>query len=199
MPREAAFTKDELTDRALNQFWFHGFNGTSMDALVKSTRASRHGIYNAFGGKKQLFEACFARYQATVVTPAFGPVEEPGADLATMAGYYEAQIALAESRGLPGPGCFVANASTETAPHDARTRTKVDAHNARLRKGFANALENELDRRSLPCGQVDVDALTQVCVIFTNGLWSLSRTVLDARLLRSAVKTFLNMLEGALS
>ncbi|MEP5154893.1 helix-turn-helix domain-containing protein [Planktotalea sp.] len=197
MPRESATSTLELTERALHQFWTHGFHATSMDALVKSTGVSRHGIYAGFGGKKQLFEACFDRYQTLIVTPAFGRVEASDADLSSIAAYYESQIALAETIGLPGPGCFVANSSTEIAPHDASAKAKVAEHNARLRRGFTNALANE--RRN--CGALsplDLGALADVFVVFTNGLWSMSRTTTDANDLRVAVKTFLSSMEGTL-
>ncbi|WP_299585926.1 TetR/AcrR family transcriptional regulator [uncultured Tateyamaria sp.] len=195
MPRTTAHTNDELTERALLQFWHHGFHATSMDTLVKTTNVSRHGIYTAFGGKKQLFHACFDRYQDIVVTPAFACVEEPGADLSAIARYFETQIARGAESGLPGPGCFVANASTETAPHDAITQTKVAQHNARLRNGFQNALSNT----GMAPPSDRTDALAQVCVVFTNGLWSMSRTTTDADALRAAVKTFLDTLKADLT
>lgn len=197
MPRESAFTTDELSERALQQFWMHGFHATSMDALVRSTGVSRHGIYTAFGGKKQLFDACFDRYQDIVVTPAFGRVERADADLAAIAAYFETQIALGETIGLPGPGCFVANASTEMAPHDPDAQAKVAEHNQRLQNGFRNALQNELgNRRSKDQG--NVETMASVLVVFTNGLWSMSRTTRDAGTLRAAVKTFLDAVDGDL-
>ncbi|MEP5760006.1 MAG: TetR/AcrR family transcriptional regulator [Litoreibacter sp.] len=198
MPRESAFTLDELTERALQQFWFHGFNATSMDALVKSTGVSRHGIYSAFGGKKQIFHACFDRYQDLVVTPAFDPVEAPDANLGSIAEYFETQISLGDAHGLPGPGCFVANSSTEMAPHDAKTKEAVAKHNARLRAGFENALHNERRNRQLT-SQMNCAGLAEVCVIFTNGLWSMSRVTSQADDLRTAFKTFLLTIEDALT
>ena len=197
MPRESAFTMDELTERALQQFWMHGFHATSMDALVKFTGVSRHGIYTAFGGKAQLFHACFERYQDSIVTPAFGRVEAPEADLAAIAEYYETQIALGEKVGLPGPGCFVANSSTEVAPHDTAAKIKVAEHNLRLRNGFENALRNQY-RNNGSASQIDIGALAEVFVVFTTGLWSMSRVVEDANILRAAVKSFLNTMEDNL-
>lgn len=197
MPRESTFTTDQLTERALQQFWVHGFNATSMDALVRSTGVSRHGIYAAFGGKKSLFHACFERYQDIVVTPAFGRVEQPTASLNDVADYFETQISLGASVGLPGPGCFVANSETEVAPHDEITQTKVVEHNQRLAAGFRNALGNEHKNRP-STRQVDLDGLANVSVVFTNGLWSMSRTTGDVNVLRAVVKTFLTTLDSEL-
>ena len=198
MPRESSFTSDQLAERALHQFWHHGFHATSMDALVRATKVSRHGIYASFGGKKELFAACFERYQTLVVSPAFGVVEQPGANLDSIAAYFEFQITGAENSGLPGPGCFVANSATEVAPHDTEARKHVAAHNDRLRQGYLNALGNV--RGSDPQRpHADLTSLADLCVIFTNGLWSTSRTTTDGDDLRAAVTRFLDLLKGELS
>lgn len=148
-----------------------------MDDLVRVTGSSRHALYAEFGGKRDLFLACFAPYRDQVVSPAFAQVEAPGAGLPQIAAYFETQIARAETAGLPGPGCLVANTATELAPHDPDAAAEVARHNARLAAGFANALRN--------------DELAYALVVFATGLWSLSRVTDDADGLRRAVKLFL--------
>lgn len=168
-----------------------------MDDLVKATVVSRHGIYAEFGGKKGLFLACFDRYQELVVTPAFSSVERPGATLADVAAYFETQIALAEDMGLPGPGCFVANAATEMAPHDADVRARVDAHNCRLREGFRNAL---FTTRTLKTStDNDVAEMADALLMFATGLWSMSRVAADAGVLRSSVTAILTSFQRRLT
>ncbi len=190
MPRPVSFTAEQLADRALQHFWVNGFHASSMDDLVKATGVSRHGIYAAFGGKKDLFLACFEQYQKTVVTPAFEDVEAEAANLSSVSDYFERQISLGEAAGLPGPGCFVANSATEVAPSEPDVLAQVEHHNNRLRTGFLNALQGsapELD-------QVTADKLADVMVIFTNGLWTMSRSVPDGDDLRRAVRTFLDLI-----
>lgn len=190
MPRPSSFTTSQLADRALQRFWVHGFHASSMDDLVNATGISRHGIYTTFGGKKALFLACFEQYQQMVVTPAFEVVEAPGADLQSVATYFEKQIESGEAVGLPGPGCFVANAATEVAPDDADVMALVLQHNDRLRQGFAGALRQS----ALASDQDRVLDLADVMVIFTNGLWTMSRSISDANVLRRAVTRFLELL-----
>lgn len=194
MPRQPSFSKDALTDKALEQFWVHGYNATSMDDLVRTTTVSRHGIYKTFGGKRQLFLACFARYRDIVVTPAFDVVENDQATLSQVARYFEHQISNGEAMGLPGPGCFVANSATEVAPVDPDTMDEVRKHNMRLHQGFRRAIKNEfVANPSLQ--DRDIEALAELMVIFTNGLWSTSRTVTDAAQLRVSVAKFLEMIK----
>lgn len=189
MPRETSFTPELLADRALEHFWEHGFHASSMEDLVKATGVSRHGIYGTFGGKKALFLACFDRYQSVVVTPAFEVVEAEDADLDSIETYFATQIARGEALGLPGPGCFVANSATEVAPADAEVMAKVRHHNQRLRGGFERVLERTYDGP-------EVEALADILVVFTNGLWTMSRSVSDARPLRRAAQSFLGLVRG---
>lgn len=192
MPRPKSHPREILLARAMERFWRHGYEATSIDDLVKETGSSRHALYSEFGGKENLFRAALAVYRDAVVSPAFTPVEAPGAGLAEIAAYFEAQIARAESMGLPGPGCLMANTMTERAPHDAAIAHVVGAHSGRLAAGFANALSDvaTADRAA---------ALATVLVIFTNGLWSQSRTSAEAGSLRAAVADMIGLLEKKLS
>lgn len=193
MPRPSSFTSDELAERALQRFWLHGYYATSMDDLVRSTGVSRQGIYSTFGGKKGLFLACFVRYQELVVSPAFEVVESPNAGLSSFAAYFDFQISRAEKAGLPGPGCFVANSTTELAHHDTDVMKAVSQHTNRLVAGFSSALRNA---RSKSCTLADkeIDDLSRAILCFANGLWALSRGVNDAKNLREPVRVFLDLI-----
>ncbi|MEM7426421.1 MAG: TetR/AcrR family transcriptional regulator [Pseudomonadota bacterium] len=198
MPRAKSYSIDELKERALQQFWVHGYDGTSMDELVTATGISRHGLYKEFGGKRSIFLACFDHYQRTIVSPAFARVEQAGSTLADVRSYFEHQIEAAQAIGLPGPGCFVANSTTEAAPHDESVHSCVDHHNDRLKAGFASALRNSAGR-ALAENEASIAALAQMLLVFATGLWSASRVTEDAGALRASVETFLDILEERLS
>lgn len=190
MPRSRSHTKYSLATSAMKQFWMHGYEATSLDDLVKSTGVSRHGIYGDYGGKRALFLASLHAYQTSIVTPAFANVEIDNANLDAVAVYFEHQINRADNMGLPGPGCLIANTMTEVAPHDDDVRKLVDEHNARLWRGFRNALRNEGPKLS----ENEIDSLAISMVVFAQGLWSASRVTSEASSLRQAVHTFLNLI-----
>lgn len=194
MPRAPALQTDAVIDAAMRHFWQHGYHATSMDELIDAIGVSRHAIYSNIGSKHELYRRGFAAYQLSVVSPAFGCVEEPGAGLGAIADFFETQIALVEGDGLPGPGCLVANAATETAPHDPVIAAEVASHNARLKAGFAHALANENNGLS----KEDIGALADFLVITTQGLWAMSRTVISAIALRNHVSTILLLLRARL-
>lgn len=175
-------------------FWQRGFNATTLDDLVKTTGVSRHGIYEDFGGKDGLFLASLEVYQREVVTPAFAQVEVDGAGLTAVASYLRQQIDRADAAGLPGPGCLFANTMTEIAPHNARIRGLIDAHNQRLMRGFSRVLRHE----SAATDDALADELAHCMTVFTNGLWSSSRVSRDARALHACAAMFIDMVAARL-
>ena len=193
MPRPQKFSTEALTERALVHFWAHGYHATSMDALVRATGLSRHGIYSTLGGKRALFLACFERYGALVVTPAFEGVERADAGVDDIAQYFETQISLAETQGLPGRGCFVGNVATEVAPADAAVRAKVLAHNTRLRRGFEAVLSRAYDGNGS-----DTTAAAEALTVFAQGLWASARLTEDAGVLRRSARMTLRALKKGL-
>jgi TetR/AcrR family transcriptional regulator, transcriptional repressor for nem operon len=195
MPRSSSQTTDSIIVASMRHFWRRGYHATSMDELVEAIGVSRHAIYTSVGGKHELYRLSFAAYQRSVVSPAFAPVEQSGGGLAAIAAFFEHQIAQAEAAGLPGPGCLVANAATETAPHDPHIAKEVATHHARLKAGFAHALNNE---RGV-IGEVEIDALADFLVTSAQGLWSMSRTVTSAAPLRAHAATLLSLVKARLN
>jgi TetR/AcrR family transcriptional regulator, transcriptional repressor for nem operon len=193
MPRAANLTRDEIIERSLARFWTYGYLGTSIDDLTRETGATRHALYQTFGGKRDLFLACLDAYRDAVVTPAFARVEEKDSGLAEIAGYFEHQIARGEAHGLPGPGCLIANTMTEMAPHDDEIAAHVHAHHARLAAGFRRALANA--SRGAGLSRKELGEFAELLATSAQGLWSFSRTVTDAADLRRFVTTLLHLIE----
>ncbi|MCX8643569.1 helix-turn-helix transcriptional regulator [Bifidobacterium sp. B4081] len=57
MGRKRNFNDDEILARAGEVFLEHGYEGTSIDALVKATGLLRGSLYGAFGSKRGMFVA----------------------------------------------------------------------------------------------------------------------------------------------
>jgi TetR/AcrR family transcriptional regulator, transcriptional repressor for nem operon len=194
MVRSKSYNPHDVPVLAAMQFWRHGYHATSMADLVAATGVSRHGLYADFTDKRGLFVAAFAAYVDTVVTPAFAPVEAPGAGFAQIRGFFETQIVLAESAGLPGPGCLVSNTMVEAGPHDALFDQLVKAHLARITAGFRAALASEQHKRRAPL-TLNLDSLAFRLTVSAQGLWSISRTLTQADLLRTYAEELVNDIE----
>jgi len=196
MPRPKSHDRNTLLTDAMQYFWSNGYATSSMDQLVNATNVSRHGIYADFGNKRQLFLACMDFYQSEVVTPGFRRVESPEANIDAIHSYFETQMSLAE---VPGPGCFMANTSTELGPHDVDVQLKIIAHHARLKKGFVNALKNESAISGGDISAKEIREIAELLVSFAQGLWLLSRSIENVELLKKLVRTQLSLVRSRLS
>jgi AcrR family transcriptional regulator len=59
MARPRTFDEADVIARARKAFAESGFAGTSLDTLLEATGLARQSLYNAFGGKKELFMRAF--------------------------------------------------------------------------------------------------------------------------------------------
>ncbi len=60
-PRE--FDMEQALDRAVELFWRHGYEGTSIADLTAALGITRASLYAAFGSKEQLFRRVMDRYE----------------------------------------------------------------------------------------------------------------------------------------
>jgi AcrR family transcriptional regulator len=67
MPRPRTFDEADVIARARKAFAETGFAGTSLDTLLEATGLARQSLYNAFGGKKELFMRAFLSDAAEAV------------------------------------------------------------------------------------------------------------------------------------
>ena len=67
MPRPRSFDEADVVARAREAFAETGFAGTSLDTLLEATGLARQSLYNAFGGKKELFMRAFLSDAAEAV------------------------------------------------------------------------------------------------------------------------------------
>jgi TetR/AcrR family transcriptional repressor of nem operon len=181
--------RDQLIETALACFWEHGYSATSMAILAKQPGLSRQNVYSEFGGKHSLFLACMQFYQKHIVSPAIADVEDRDLGIAAIESYFEAQIQLGVKKGLPGPGCFMVNTSTEIGPHDEMVQAQVIAHFKRLVDGFKNALAVEAGIVNVKIKTDEIDSIARLLVSFSQGLWGLSRSIGEADVLRDLVNT----------
>ena len=197
MGRLKNYDPRDVALRAMAQFWRHGYYGTSIEDLVSVTGVNRHGLYADFRDKHGLFVAAMHAYSKEIVTPAFGPVETAEAGIAEIRQFFETQIACAERAGLPGPGCLIANTMVEAGPHDERLGALVAAHLSRMTKGFRRALNNERRHRKFESSGA-VSDLAFSLMVSAQGLWSVSRVVTQASILRSFANELVTTTEGKL-
>ena len=188
MARPRTNSAEAVLEKATKLFWRNGFAATSMADLVGETGSTKHSIYADFASKDGLYRACFDWYREKIVAPALEPFRAKEPQLEAVSQYFEIQIRLAEETGLPGPGCLVGNAMTETAPKDTQIAELVRDHNLRLEAAFGKALPDGL-------GPNETARLTSFLVLAAQGLWAMSRVTSSAAALREQAKMAVDLIE----
>ncbi len=107
MGRPRGFSEAEVLDAAADAFVLGGYEGTSIDDLVKALNLHRGSLYKAFGSKRGLFLAVLRRYidRHLVGGPEPGDLSpSPDLDLLLVAaverGHRDAEVAALVRHGL---------------------------------------------------------------------------------------------------
>lgn len=148
MPRPRLHDPETALHRAMQLFWSQGFRRTSVQDLVDGTRVQRHGIYQAFGSKDDLFIAALDRYQDTVVQRVVAPLLRPGAGLPAIRRVLHALSRLGQGEGegeegagsAGAKGCLVCNTAGELGRESFPISRQTNRYLRTLREAWTAAL-----------------------------------------------------------
>ncbi|MEM7441799.1 MAG: TetR/AcrR family transcriptional regulator [Pseudomonadota bacterium] len=194
MPKTKSASREALVDNAMRTFWKNGYHVVSMGDLVRETGVSRGGIYTDFPGKQELFHACLDRYQETVITSLFAPVETGEEGIEGIRKYLDELLSHFRADAGFGIGCLVGNTTGQIDPSEVGTLRKLQEHFARLKKGFVRALSQESDRGGR-LTKAEIDELASFAMISVQGMWSYSRSTTDADVLQKFSNDLITYLE----
>jgi TetR/AcrR family transcriptional repressor of nem operon len=138
MARPRQFDVDKALDRAMGVFWLKGYEGTSLQDLLKAMKIARGSLYKAFEDKRSVYLAALDRYDKTEVEEGIAFLRDPkaGDGFARVRAMLEGAKDDAARRG-----CFLCNAAVDLARSDSDVEAKVSSMFRRLEKGIATALK----------------------------------------------------------
>ena len=184
MARPREFDRSEALEKAVDVFWTHGYEATSMTDLQKALGIGRQSLYATFGDKRRIFEEVMAHYVAdteAMMAARFGP--DAGLDdiQAHLRGVAE-NITRPEHRR----GCLIMNTCIERASQDQMAAEYVRRGLAAIHAGFVRALENARRVGELR-DDIDIEAIASALVHQNAGLSLVGRSGLSAdQLLKGA-------------
>jgi AcrR family transcriptional regulator len=164
--RPRGFDVDDTLDRALEVFWRHGFQGTSLSELTEATGLSKPSLYAAFGDKEALYLKALDRYTDRWSARYAAVLEEEPDARRAIEQFLRTVVAVLTDPALPG-GCFVVTGSA-----DCGVTGVPDAVDAALRKSLHNTemLLHERLKRAQRDGQLAPDAATGDLATLFSGL-----------------------------
>jgi TetR/AcrR family transcriptional repressor of nem operon len=141
--RKRGFDVEEALDAAVDTFWEHGFDATSVQTLCRAMELQPGSLYAAFGGKRELFTAALRRYAATVSAEAVERVHGAPSGMDGLRAYFM-HLVDAMVDGKRRWGCLVTNSLVELSGRDPELAGLVQRHLAGLETSFAAALTRAL-------------------------------------------------------
>jgi TetR/AcrR family transcriptional repressor of nem operon len=167
MARPRQFDPDEVVDRSMREFWERGYRDTSVDDLVEATGVQPGSLYNAFpDGKRGLFLKALDRYSKLVVPAKLGALEDAGAGLAELRGYFDSLVDdLMTPEGRMG--CLMVNSTVELAAEDSEVGAIVRHHMQRLERNAERALRNAQRKGEIP---EHLDAQAKAAQLMATGM-----------------------------
>jgi AcrR family transcriptional regulator len=135
--RPRGFDREEALRRAMEVFWEHGYEGTSVSELGAAMGINAPSLYAAFGCKEALFREAVARYEECqgIELPSTGPIRD------VMLGLLR-NAAIAYTDPDTPKGCLVVLAATTYTPKSEGIRD----HLVERRRAAAEGVRARLDR-----------------------------------------------------
>lgn len=121
MPWVKSFDEEQAVDQAMHVFWKKGFDSASITDLLQGTGLNKGSLYNAFGGKRQLFARTLEKYDREHRQRLLAKLEALDDPVAAIDGFLNATV----ESSLADPerkGCFLINTAhdLENQPEDVR-------------------------------------------------------------------------------
>ena len=106
--RPGELDEDDTLDRALRQFWRHGYEATSLTDLEIATGVEKDSLYEAFGDKHALFVTALDRYMTNVERETHDRLQHAASALGSLRSWLDGLSTRPRQAG-PQHGCLAAS------------------------------------------------------------------------------------------
>jgi TetR/AcrR family transcriptional regulator, transcriptional repressor for nem operon len=171
------FDESEMLGEALGVFWRKGLRATTMQDIAQASGVQRGSLYNAYGGKEEIFLLAFDSYVGRFldnIRHALDSTPNPEQGLRAL---FDAAIASMTS-GSPARGCLSTRTATESAAlDDPRLQERLRGMLDELRRIVLATFSTDAARARLA---VSPEEAADLVVTFTRGLAVMERVYQDA-------------------
>ena len=166
--RPSSFDRAQALDSAMRLFWQRGYEGTSMDELIRVMGLSPSSLYAAFGNKQQLYHAAIERYAAG---PGSFAARVLASEPTARAGIERLlQVAAAELTKPDQPmGCMVALALTHGSADIEPLQAMMTERRVQSRRIMEERIATGVQAGELPA-DTNVPALARMFAALFHGM-----------------------------
>jgi TetR/AcrR family transcriptional regulator, transcriptional repressor for nem operon len=140
MGRPRNFEPDTVVERAMEEFWTHGYASTSPAQLAEATGVGKGSLYNTFGSKRQLFGQALARYGRMGAQHAEEFLSRPGTTRERIGAYLRETVDSDIARPVRR-GCMAVNTAAELGGRDPEITRALRAIEGRIVAVLAARIE----------------------------------------------------------
>ncbi|MFZ2405728.1 MAG: TetR/AcrR family transcriptional regulator [Methylobacter sp.] len=190
--RPLEFDPDVVLEAAMQVFWAKGYEHTSMQDLLVAMNLSKSSLYQAFGGKRQLYQRCLTRYADQLAGLLYRELTAAPSGWRFIEGFLHS--VLNDVAGTCAPrGCLIMNAASEFAQGIPEIAQDV----AKSVERFRSALQSAVERAQCE-GDISVErdarTLANYLVSSMSGLKVQAKAGADAQTLKGIIEVALTAL-----
>ncbi len=137
--RPPAFNHDDALEKAMQAFWEHGYEGTSMAVLMETMGMNKPSIYAAFGNKEALFRKALQKYVSGPSAFVKDAVSEPTARQVVSVLLTKA-VELLTAQNTPR-GCMIVQGALSCGPESEHIQQELICY----RSNFEGSLKERFD------------------------------------------------------
>lgn len=149
MPRNKSYNDDIVLEKAMNVFWVHGYEATSVRLLEKEMGINQFSIYSSFSNKKNLFIESIRNYREYVKKHRFQVLLQKDAGMAELESFL-LSAANTKKSGAETKGCLIVNTAGELGDKDKDISYEVNQYYDFIRDMLKNVLRNAIEKKEIP-------------------------------------------------
>jgi len=191
MPRNKAYNKDEVLDKAMQVFWNHGYEATSVRLLEKEMGINQFSIYAAFENKKKLFIESLKKYRQFVKNNRFHPLLRENAKLSDLKQFFDS-ITRQGKQEETKRGCLVVNTAGELGSRDSEIAFELQNYFNFIKEMIRKVLRNSIEVGEIS-KEADLEKYSNYLLGVMQGL-SVSEKILTEKQIQDIIEmAFLNI------
>ncbi len=149
MPRNKSYNNDLVLEKAMNVFWVHGYEATSVRLLEKEMGINQFSIYASFKNKKNLFINALQKYRQFVIENRFQSLLQEDAGLKELENFLM-NVATSKQGKDDRKGCLIVNTAGELGEQDPEIAKEINLYYDFIRTMLLHVLQNAVTKKEIP-------------------------------------------------
>jgi len=185
MARFKEFETTRALRIAMDVFWRHGYENTSLELLMTEMGVAKQSLYDTFGDKRSLYFKAMALYREETTTSLRRILTSSST---VKQGFTKILRSLiAETREQHERGCLLLSANLERAVDDQEIARFLQENQAEVESIFVEALQRAKSNGELVASE-DPEALARFLIVVIQGMRATARLKSDRSAMRQIAK-----------